>query len=217
MAKDLVVAFIDQGTCRLYLNKEDAPIGTIVFCDWDELGAAMTRESMDATRTRLMGGDALASSSKDDAARKLWHLLCAKYRNTLPTKLDPSKKFRPDIPVRTDNFGNRKYLPRNPVEVVILTYVPGKDVVKDFYYNKLWPQAKLIIDTLMADGRGAWTNDQMLDMLEEKEAEFKTRQGVWKILRYHRSRLIHKRLIKRVSYEDFAKSPAYKKYSLVKE
>jgi hypothetical protein len=200
-----VIAFIDQNTCKVYANLAEVPPGATTFSSPEELAKAAPMEALDRLRGRLLGGEVGSSSSREEAARKLWYVLSI--------GAEP-KSFWEKYERRKDKLGNNKIADTSRIELIKLVYTPGKDYMADFFYKELPRQAKTIIDILHDDGRGIWTGEEAVAVVMRRGDEIKTRQGVGKILTYYMSELFAKNLIRRVSFAEFVARPEFSGVSI---
>ena len=197
-----VVAIIDQDTCRTYPDAEFVPAGAAVFRSPEELERALPLHSMDVVRGRLLGENVQNSPSREEAARRLWHVLSLGAN----FKVDWSSR---GYVTRKDGFGNKKIADKSPIELVQLTWVRGRDGLIDRFYEKLPKQAKQIVDILVDDGRGLWTNEEIDAVVLARGSEIQTKQSVLLIFCYYKSKLFSRKILRRVSYADFASRPEF--------
>ena len=207
IAMSCVIAFTDQNTCKVYSNLSEVPPGVVSFSSPQELAKAAPMEALDRLRGKLLGGETGPSSSREEAAQRLWYVLSI--------GAEP-KKFWEKYERRKDKLGNNKIADTSRIELVKLVYTPGKDYMADFFYKKLPGQAKKIIDILADDGRGIWTGEEAIAVVMLRADEIKTRQGVMRILTYYMSKLFAKNLIRRVSFAEFVALPEFSGISLDK-
>jgi len=195
-----VVAFLDQSTCRTYRSLLDVPGGAAAFSSPAELAKACSTRDLDEMRKQLLGEEYFGrSGSKEEAARRLWHVLSL---GVLP------ESWR-NWPRKKDKFGNDKVQDESRVELIEYSHVPGKDHMQDFFYKKLAKQAKICMEILAEDGRGIWTNEDACAIILEHQDRMATKQGALKVFEYYRPFLFQKKLLKRVTFEEFATSAEY--------
>ena len=195
-----VIAFLDQETCRIYPTREMAPEGATVFESHKELATAVPTRTLDTIRERILGITGDRSPSAEAAAYKLWHVLTL--FNSV-REIDYKKIYT------LDGFGNRKYNSTARIELIQLTYVPGADPLFDVFYKKLKGQAKQVLNMLIDDGRKIWTNEQANEIIARRADEIKTSQGALYVFNYYKSHLFQKKILRRVSYAEFASRPEF--------
>jgi hypothetical protein len=198
-----VVAIIDQQTCRTYPDVESVPPGAVVFRSPEELGRALQVHSMDVIRGRLLGEPTENSPSREEASRRLWHVL------SIGADFNRVDWSSGGYTTRKDNFGNKKIADISPIELIQLIWVKGKDSIIDHFYKKLAKQARQMVDMLVDDGRGLWTNEQANAVILARGAEVETKQGVLPVFNYYKSQLFQKKILRRVSYVEFASRPEF--------
>lgn len=192
-----VVAIVDQDTCKVYPDAECAPPGSVIFRSAEELESSMPSSSMDVIRGRLLGQSVEHSPTRQDAARKLWHVLSI---GAEIFKVDWSSN---GYTTRKDNFGNRKIADLSPIELIQLVWIRGADVMADHFYKKLPKQARQMADMLVDDGRGLWTNEQANAVVLARADEIQTKQNVLEIFNYYKSHLFQKKILRKVSYAEY--------------
>jgi hypothetical protein len=201
-----VVAFLDQGTCRTYRSLSDVPAGAAAFSSPTELAVAAATQDLDEVRRRLVGDEYFGkSSSRGEAARRLWQVL------SLGVTPDDWQTFLR----RKDKLGNNKIQDESRVEIIEYSYAPGKDYMRDFFYKKLPKQAKTCMDILLEDGRGIWTGEDAMALIVENQDRIETKQGARLVFKYYRPFLFQWKLLKRVTFEEFATSSEYQGLALV--
>ena len=198
-----VVAIIDQSTCRTYPDAESVPAGAIVFRSSEELGRALQSHSMDVIRGRLLGEPTDNSPSREEASRRLWHVL------SIGADFDRVDWSSNGYTTRKDNFGNKKIADVSPIELIQLVWTKGKNSIVDHFYRKLAKQARQMVDMLVDDGRRLWTNEQANAVILAREAEIETKQGALIVFNYYKSHLFQKKILRRVSYVEFASRPEF--------
>lgn len=198
-----VIAIVDQNTCKTFPSASDAPKGSVVFSSPEEMAQTIPRHSLDSLRAKILGENVPASPSADVAATRLWHVLSL---GADFVKVDWSSA---GYSRRKDNFGNNKISSVSPIELIQLIWVRGKDRMADYFYGKLPKQARQIVDMLVDDGRGIWTNEQANAVILAREAEIDTRQGALVVFKYYKSKLFQFHILKRVSYVEFASRPEF--------
>jgi hypothetical protein len=207
-----VVAFLDQNRVATFRRAEDAPAGSTVFSTPDELAKVLLTKTMDSIRESLLGEAVEPSPSRDVAATRLWHVLSL---GADFVKIPPSESFA--YVRRKDAFGNDKTRHTGIIELIQLSWIPGNDYIVDFFFKKLPPQAKQIVKILMEDGRKIWTSEQANEVIKARGDEIKTSQtrGPLGIFDYYKSRLFEVKILKKVSYADFASKPEFEGMSVV--
>ena len=199
----MVVAFKDENTYSVYTNTQSVPENLVTFNSPEELGKELSIEELDNIRKRLLQTEVEKAPSKEMAERMLWAALTAGYSD------DP----HPDVPsttlMKVDRFGNRAHLTRKKRELVELIYIPGSDPMVDHFMKKIPRQGKAIINTLLADGQGIWSYDDAVKIIE-LSGLIKGVQGVKVVFGFYFSFFIHYKIIRRVSYLQFATDPKYK-------
>ena len=110
---------------------------------------------------------------------------------------------------RKDDFGNKKIADMSHIELIQLTWVRGRDGLIDRFYEKLPKQAKQIVGMLVDDGRGLWTNEEIDAVVLARATEIQTKQSVLLIFGYYKSKLFSRKILRRVSYADFASRPEF--------
>lgn len=198
----MIVAFIDQHTCKIFTTMVEVPPGAITFSSAEELGRAVSAGTLDRIRGILLGETVEQSSSADQAAVRLWYVLAL----GLPTYTGEyiGKWHR-----QKDDFGNFKIADNSRIELIQLTYRPGRDHMVDFFYKKLPPQARKIVDILVDDDRGIWTNEEANAVVLRRASEIKTKQEPSAIFTYYKAELFTKKLLKRVTFSEFISKPEF--------
>jgi len=204
-----VVAIIDQSTFRVCQDARSAPPGSTVFSSPEELAQVMEIHSMDVVRGKLLGEVVGSSSSREEAARRLWLTLSG--AADLVYKIDwMSIGLYP-----RDIFNNKKTNQTGRIELVQLTWVRGSSPIIDHFYEKLSRRAKLLVDLLVKDGRTVWTNEQVDSIIRAREDEVARPSGIYLTLYIYKSELFHKRILRKLSYLDFATRPEFAGMSLL--
>ena len=198
-----VIAIIDQSTCRAYPDAEAAPEGAIIFRSPEELGRALPTHSMDVIRGKLLGETVEDSPSREVAATRLWHVLSI--GADVPKVVWSSQGYV----TRKDAFGNKKIADVSPIELIQLTWVRGRDHMVDFFYKKLPPQARQVVDMLVDDGRKLWTNEQADAVILARASEIETKMSALRIFGYYKNELFQKKILRRVKYSEFASRPEF--------
>lgn len=197
-----VVALMDEHTCRTYRRLEDVPKSArATFVSAAGLIQEMSIVQMDAIRGKILGELVESSPTPEVAASRLWHAFgigadAAEGKETYPASLD--------------DMGNRRTQSHDEIELVQLIWEPGKDWAVDMFVKKLPPQARAMLDILVQDGRGIWTAQQMLDLMKQNEHLIKTKQGAARILKYYRPEMLQRKMLKRVSFAEFAAKQEFK-------
>jgi hypothetical protein len=62
---------------------------------------------------------------------------------------------------------------------------------------------------LVDDGRGLWTNEEIDAVVLARGSEIQTKQSVLLIFCYYKSKLFSRKILRRVSYADFASRPEF--------
>ena len=62
---------------------------------------------------------------------------------------------------------------------------------------------------LVDDGRKVWTNDQADAIILARGDEIETRMGALAVFHYYKPRLAARKILRRVSYLDFATRPEF--------
>ena len=203
-----VIAIVDQSTFRACSDAGSAPPGSTVFRSPEELAGALPLRTMDVIRGKLLGEIVENSSSREEAARRLWLTFSAGVDFSVDWS---SVGYEP----RKDGFGNRKIRDTSRIELIQLTWIRGKDRLIDAFYKKLPKQARQIVDMLVDDGRGIWTNEQANSVLLARGDEVETTQELRRVFSYYKSELIYKRILRKVSYVEFATLPEFAGMSLI--
>lgn len=198
-----VVAILDQNTAKTFLYEADVPKGAMVFHSPKELSAILTNTSMDKMRERLLGEIVEPSPSREMAGVRLWHVLA------IGADFDRVDWSSGGYTTRKDNFGNKKIADVSPIELIQLVWTKGKDSIVDHFYRKLAKQARQMVDMLVDDGRRLWTNEQANAVILAREAEIETKQGALIVFNYYKSHLFQKKILRRVSYVEFASRPEF--------
>jgi hypothetical protein len=195
-----VVAFLDQSTCKIYPNLSEVPEEAVAFSSPEELAKAASTEALDAMRKALIGQDVGTSSSREQAAQRLWYVLSLGGTPEVSWSSWDRKRV-------LDNLGNNKIADTSKIEVIQLTYVAGKDHMADFFFKKLPKQAKLIMSMLIEDGRGIWTNEEANAIIAKRANEIETRQDPMRIFSYYKGEFFRKKLMRRMTFAEFAAHP----------
>ena len=194
-----VVAIIDQSTFGAYRDAESAPAGSVIFHSPEELARVLPLHSMDNIREKLLEENVESSSSRDEAARRLWLVL------SVGVNFD----FDWSHEVRKDSFGGRKILDTSKIELIQLMWVRGKDPLVDTFYKKLPKQARQVVDMLVDDGRKVWTNEQADAVILDRGDEIETRMGASAVFHCYKPVLAARKILRRISYLDFATRPEF--------
>lgn len=193
-----IFAFSDQSTCRAYRTKEDVPEGSVVFESPEDMARILTIESMDRVRRRLLGHEIGLSSSREDASRKLWETLSIGVDLSIELIGKPARKLTIS---GTPRIRNNK-----PIELMMLTWERGKDKLLDQFKDRLPLLARQMVDFLVEDGRRIWTGPEFSKVIMDRGHEMVTRQGLDKVIKFHRMTLYNRLLIRRISFVEFAAS-----------
>lgn len=142
------------------------------------------------------------SKSVEQAALRLWQAINVDEELfTFSTYLKVGKS--------KTKLGTLRSLPTGRTELMELIYEPGKDPIIDHFYERLLPQAKCIIDMLMKDGRRIWTGEELKRIVFRNRKDMHTRQDPLLILNYYRGSLINKKMLRRVTYQEFSEDPRF--------
>lgn len=193
------VVFLEDGRTVLRLPLGVAsPEGSTTFFSSEEMAISLDLESMDRARKSMLRADIARSKDAEVAAKLLWETVMELVPGagaTLPRKLARTK----------DAFGNPRNPDRSTIELVGLSYSPGKDRMQDFFYKKLSKQEKAILKIFENDGRMAWTRDQAEELMLANAAKLSTKQDPIILYKYYRGSLFERRFMRRLSYEEFSK------------
>jgi hypothetical protein len=195
----LVVAFIDQSTCKVFSRLSDVPEGAIAFSSPEELARAAPLQSLDKMREQLLGARVGFSSNREEAARRLWYVLTL----GAPGGYDANKWQR-----RKDGFGNNKIADVSKIELIQLC-IPSNDDMVNLFYRKLAKQAKQIVQMLVDDGRSIWTNEDANSIVLARASEVEGKQGALVVFTYYKSTLFAKKILRRVSFAEFISRPEF--------
>ena len=204
---DYVVALLNQSEFGVFRHRAEVPPGSAVFESPEELARATTKQSLDVIRGRLLGEEVEPSLSTLEAAVRLWHVFGI---GAHLKKIDWTTKVR-SLTV----FGTPKVAAHGQIELIAISYFPGRTHMFDVFFRTLAPQAKKIVKFLLEDGRGLWTRDQYEAVVAAREAELDSIQGWRKVLTYYQPALFSKKMIRRVSLEEFARRPEFAGISLL--
>lgn len=200
----VVIAFIDGNTCQAFRTKEDAPAGSTVFESPQELAGALTVESMDRIRGRLLGQIVGKSSSSEEAGKRLWY--------TLLRGVDLSLRMVTracDIPPKKDGMGYRRNRAKARIEMIELCYVSGTDPMTEHFLKKLRRQGRIFFRILLDDGRKVWTAQEFKEMIDARFDEMNSHQGVVKLTDFYRCTLIGYKVLRKLTYLEFFNRPDF--------
>ena len=204
-----VLAFVDQETCNIYPDASAAPKGSTIFESPEELARVLTTQDADRIRGRILGVSIEHSPSAAAAASRLWHSL------SIGAEAKVAEWHSKGYVKQKDNFGNDKNAGSGKkIELIQLIWTKGKDYLIDAFYKKSPRQARQIVDFLVADGNGIWTEDQVEAIMSSHESEMETKQGIIPVWTYYRQSLCLKKILKKVSLADFAAAPEFSGVSL---
>jgi hypothetical protein len=202
----LILAFTDQSTYKLCNGELDVPAGAITFSSPKALARAVSAKTLNEIRAKLFGEEVEYCPNREDAALRLWNLM------TVSPGISYNKSLQ-EHPAKVTEFGTPKMLTTRKIELLHLM-LPTSDYMTNYFYSKLEGQARQIVEMLLDDGRKVWTNAEANRVIWARADEIKGVQGASWVFSYYKSRLHHKRILRRITYEDFLTDPQFAGISL---
>lgn len=192
----MIVAFINDSEYRTFRNPADVPQGATSFSSAEELGRALSVQSLDRMRSALVGRQLPPSDSRTNAANKLWYLL---------TVAEPPIDLYTPREKTTTALGTVKCLTTAKVELIEMVWFPNCPGMADFYVRKMGGMKRQIFDMLVDDGRGIWTEQDVVKIVVDRGSELRTKQTPFMVWNIYRSEYFNKGILRRLSYLDLSK------------